>query len=259
MTSRNIDPKNFIPGCDGYTKASEISSLQKYLKKGITKRDEQLKADDRLLVVPGSLPSEDPRYFPEVELSKHRENIKDIDIPSLPNYKEEITDIGVPELPKDINKIKDIDIPKLPEGTDDIKDIDVPKLPDSTDNIKDTKTPELPDTVYDIIEKEVPLPDNVDKITEKEVKLPDKVDEIEENNVKPYYYRDDFSEPEAPKLPDTKLTINKKEVDGLSDFRDNFVDDRYVPLDETKVELDGTDDKDRTIKLETVSEKIHKK
>ena len=274
MTSRNIDPKNFIPGCDGYTKASEISSLQKYLKKGITKRDEKLKADDRLLVVPGSLPTEDPRYFPEIELSKHREDIKDIDIPNLPNYKEEITDIEVPELPKDSDKIKDIDIPKLPEdsdkikdtdipklpkGTDDIKDIDVPKLPDGMDNIKDIETPELPDTVYDIIEKEVPLPDNVDKITEKEIKLPDKVDEIEENNVKPYYYRDDFSEPEAPRLPDTKLTINKREVDGLSDYRDNFVDDRYVPLDETKVELDGTDDKDKTIKLETGSEKIHKK
>ena len=172
-----IDPRNYIPGCASYTKASEISSLQKYLKKGIKKRDEALKLPEnpeelnKDPLVPGikELPKgavglHDPREVTELldhslkivnpreeSLEVHHEDIQGAETPGLLETAVGLTDNREPALE---SRREDINVPEVDSLEDHREGItnehDITELPGTRLNINQTLTPELSETRLDI-------------------------------------------------------------------------------------------------------------
>jgi hypothetical protein len=251
-----IDPRNYIPGCASYTKASEISSLQKYLRKGIKKRDEalelpenpeELKKDPLVPEVSelpkGAIGLHDPREVKELPdkslkivnpreeaLVGHRENIKGAETPDLPETAVGLTDNREAALE---SHRENIDVPETTSLVDHREDItdskEVTGLPDTRLDINEALIPELPQEALKTPGKVVePGSLETTKLETPDSETSNKITELPKDTI------------EGPKFHETPLETHREEIESNEDpgfletHRENLEDKRSVTLEDHK-------------------------
>jgi hypothetical protein len=272
-----IDPRNYIPGCASYTKASEISSLQKYLKKGIKKRDEalelpenpeELKKDPLVPEVSelpkGAIGLHDPREVKELPdkslkivnpreeaLVGHRENIKGAETPDLPETAVGLTDNREAALE---DRRENIDVPETTSLVDHREDItdskEVTGLPDTRLDINEALTPELPQEALKTPGKVVePGSLETTKLETPDSETSNKITELPKGTI------------EGPKFQETPLETHREEIennedpDSLETHRENLEDKRGVSLENHKEAIEDR----RKVALENHREDLEDK
>lgn len=287
-----IDPRNYIPGCASYTKASEISSLQKYLKKGIKKRDEALELPENpeelkkdplvpeLSELPkGAVGLHDPREVKELPdrslkiinpreetLVGHREDIKGAETPDLPETAIGLTDNREAALE---DRREDINVPETTSLIDHREEISDPneitELPGTRLDINETLTPELPQDAL-IAPGEIKEPESLETIkleapsseTSSEVtELPGSVIEGPEFRETPLEtHRENIeSNEDLGSLETRREGISDKRKVTLEDHRENLSDRRGVALENHRENIESN----RRVVLEDHRENIEDK
>ena len=130
--------REYIPGCERYTLASEIDSLKKYLKRGIENRDENLDLPVTNLGTPA-----DQKLGKITDLSGRREDLTiGKETTELPKTREKLEIGPGPEvLPGSRESLEIKAGPEtLPKGRETLEDIspDITELPGSRETLADT-------------------------------------------------------------------------------------------------------------------------
>ena len=229
-----IDPRNYIPGCVSYTKASEISSLQKYLKKGIKKRDEALE----LPKTPDEL-NKDPRIPGVTELPKGAVSLHDPrEVTELPDKSLKITNPNGITLE---NRREDL------EGTQEISE-----LPETRLDINEALTPDLPGEAVKA-PGEITEPESLE---DTRIDLGGEVHEVESLTETKIEAPSSETQDEVLGLPDTVIEGPELKDVTLENHRENIKTNKDISSLETHRE--GLDDQ-RGISLEDHQESLEDK
>ena len=130
--------REYIPGCERYTLASEIDSLKKYLKRGIENRDENLDLPVTNLGTPV-----DQKLGKITDLSGRREDLTvGKGTTELPKSREKLEIGSGPEVLPGTRESLEIKAgpEALPKGRESLEDIspDLTELPGSRESLTDT-------------------------------------------------------------------------------------------------------------------------
>ena len=130
--------REYIPGCERYTLASEIDSLKKYLKRGIENRDENLDLPMTNLGTPV-----DQKLGKVTDLSGRREDLTiGKGTTELPKSREKLEIGAGPEVLPGTRELLEIKAgpEALPKGRESLEDIspDLTELPGSRESLTDT-------------------------------------------------------------------------------------------------------------------------
>ena len=274
-----MDGKEIMPGCESYTKAEEITSLQKYLKKGIKKRDDSLGLQEKpehnpkdprfpedielprskvtltdqgrfseLPVVKDELPEDQSGREDPIMLGKHKEEIIPTELSGLPEDKDNIPeDQGEREEPLELEKHKEEIIPTelsgLSENRDNIpKDQSGRKEPIELDNRKE----EI------IVEEFSELPEDKDKLPKdqsgrkEEPELEETIEQVIPGEIS------DIEE--LPKENNNIIPGDSKEVFVLEDHKETIKNSKNVSLEDTKEELSDNRDISLSDKKENITD-----
>jgi hypothetical protein len=287
-----IDPRNYIPGCASYTKASEISSLQKYLKKGIKKRDEALELSenpeelkkDPLVPEISELPKgavglHDSREVTELPdkslkivnpreetLVDHRETIKGAETPDLPESAVGLEDNREAALE---SRREDIEVPETDSLVDHRENItderEITELPDNRLDINEALTPELPKEVLKAPGKIVKTGSlETTKLETPDSKTPNEVSELPKGVIEgPKFseipletYREKIESNEDPGSLEThREDLEDKRNVALGDHKETIEDRQKVALEDHREDLEDK----RGIDLENYREDLEDK